>query len=116
MFYERLLSEKIKNVWNQSKVLLLLGPRQVGKSTLLRHLFKDYQHIVLDPTYDQYNIKNDPDLFLKSFPAPLVLDEIQYYPELLSALKRKVDSQIRCNSTYSLVLRIFLCSRMCLKV
>lgn len=91
MFYPRLLEEKIQKTWKQTKVLLLVGPRQVGKSTILRHLYPNYQNIVLDPVQDAYNLKNDSDLFLKSFSSPLILDEVQYYPNIFSSLKRKVD-------------------------
>lgn len=91
MFHERLMSEKLHNLWDYSKVLMLLGPRQVGKSTLLQHMFEDYKIIVFDPNIDLYNVKSDPDLFLKSFAPPLILDEVQFYPELFSSIKRKVD-------------------------
>jgi len=73
------------------KAILLLGARQVGKSTLLAHLFPHVKSIVFDPIQDLYKARQDPDLFLDSFPAPLILDEIQYVPELLGALKRKMD-------------------------
>lgn len=73
------------------KGILVLGARQVGKSTLLTHLFPKIKTIVFDPIQDIYNARQDPDLFLDSFPAPLILDEVQYVPELLPALKRKMD-------------------------
>src|SRR5262249_16105162 len=71
--------------------ILLLGARQVGKSTLLSHLFPQVKGIVFDPIQDIYNARRDPDLFLNSFPPPLILDEVQYGPELLAALKPKMD-------------------------
>ena len=73
------------------KSILLLGARQAGKSTLLAHLFPDIKCIVFDPIQDLYGARKDPDFFLESFPAPLILDEVQYVPELLAALKRKMD-------------------------
>lgn len=73
------------------KAVLLLGARQVGKSTLLSHLFPNIKSIVFDPIQDIYRARQDPDLFLESFPPPLILDEVQYAPELLAALKRKMD-------------------------
>lgn len=73
------------------KAILLLGARQVGKSTLLSHLFPDMKAIVFDPIQDIYKARQDPDLFLNSFPAPLILDEVPYVPELLPSLKRKMD-------------------------
>jgi len=47
--------------------------------------------VVFDPVQDLYGAKADPDLFLETFAAPLILDEVQYVPELLSAMKRRVD-------------------------
>jgi len=73
------------------KVILVNGARQVGKSTLLSHVFPDVKSIVFDPVQDIYGARQDPDLFLDNFPAPIILDEIQYVPELLPAIKRRVD-------------------------
>lgn len=47
--------------------------------------------VLFDPLQDLYNARSDPDLFLNNFPSPLILDEVQYVPELLPALKRRVD-------------------------
>ena len=74
------------------KVVLVTGARQVGKSTLLGHLLPGVKTFVFDPVQDLYGVRRDPDLFLENFPPPLILDEVQYVPELLSALKRKVDT------------------------
>lgn len=73
------------------KAILVLGTRQVGKSTLLAHLFPEIKTIVFDPVQDIYKAREDPEFFLDSFPAPLILDEVQYVPELLAALKRRMD-------------------------
>ncbi len=73
------------------KVVLVTGARQVGKSTLLEHVFPKHHVVVFDPIQDLYGAREDPDLFLDNFPPPLLLDEIQYAPELLPALKRRVD-------------------------
>lgn len=73
------------------KVVLVTGARQAGKSTLLARVFPRHQSFVFDPVQDLYGARRDPDLFLDSFPPPLVLDEIQYAPELLPAIKRRVD-------------------------
>ncbi len=73
------------------KVVLVTGARQVGKSTLLAHLFPHIKMIVFDPVQDIYGARQDPDLFLNNFPPPLILDEIQFVPELLPAIKRRVD-------------------------
>jgi uncharacterized protein len=92
-YIPRHLEAKLTEAYEQEKIVLLLGARQVGKSTLLKHCFSDLNYFTLDPIFDEYGLKTQPDLFLKSFPPPLILDEVQFYPELLSALKRFVDQQ-----------------------
>jgi predicted AAA+ superfamily ATPase len=73
-------------------VLLVVGARQTGKSTLLGHLFgaRAARH-TFDPLIDIGNARRDPDFFLDQHPPALILDEIQYAPELISAIKRRVD-------------------------
>lgn len=90
-YLHRHLEEQIKEAFEESKVVLLVGARQVGKSTLLKNLFPGVQAFVLDPVHDTYNLRQQSDLFLKSFNPPLILDEIQFYPELLASLKRFAD-------------------------
>lgn len=91
MYHNRLIEQKVLLLAQHFKVVLLVGARQVGKSTLLQHLFPDIKHFLFDPVQDFYGVRADPDLFLNNFPAPLLLDEIQFVPELLSAIKRRVD-------------------------
>lgn len=76
--------------------VLVAGARQVGKSTLLNHLFANTaKAFVFDPVQDLFGARSDPDLFLRNNPPPLILDEIQYAPELVAALKRYVDQHRR---------------------
>jgi hypothetical protein len=72
-------------------VVVVCGARQVGKTTLVRHLFPEFDYVVFDPTVDLLNARREPDLFLRDHPPPLVLDEIQYAPEVVASLKRRVD-------------------------
>lgn len=73
------------------KAVLLCGARQTGKTTLLKARFPTHNFVTFDQNQDLYNARHDPDLFLKNFPAPLILDEVQFIPELLPALKRHID-------------------------
>lgn len=91
MWYDRHLQNKLLGMARNFKIVMIVGARQVGKSSLLAHLYPNLKHITFDPYNDQYGAKADPDQFLKNFPAPLILDEVQYTPELLSAIKRFVD-------------------------
>src|SRR3989344_6839569 len=91
MYFHRHLETRLQEVSKLFKRVLITGARQVGKSTLLANVFPQLKSITFDPIQDLYHIKEDPDRFLDNFPAPLILDEVQYRPELLPALKRKVD-------------------------
>ncbi len=75
------------------KTVLIVGARQVGKSTLLSHCFPEYKHITFDGLTDDFGAKADPTLFLNNFPPPIILDEIQYCPQLLAPIKRYVDER-----------------------
>lgn len=91
MYKIRHAESKIRQLASHFKAVLILGARQVGKSTLLAHLYPDVKKIVFDPVMDLHNARLDPDLFLDAFPPPLILDEVQYAPEVLGALKRRMD-------------------------
>jgi uncharacterized protein len=72
-------------------VVVVSGARQVGKTTLLRHVFLGFGYVVFDASTDVENVRADPELFLQNHRPPLLLHEIQYAPEPVSALKRHVD-------------------------
>ena len=91
-YKERNLSDEISRIAEQFPVIVVSGARQVGKSTLIKHLFKEHDFVLLDPIVDIGNARADPDLFLDNHPSPLILDEIQYAPELVPAIKRRVDN------------------------
>lgn len=91
MYYSRLLEDKIKRAAQYFKIVLLTGARQVGKSTLLKHVFPDYPHIVFDPIIDLWQARQDPELFIKNTKTPVIFDEIQYCTEILPVLKRVID-------------------------
>lgn len=79
-------------------MLLVTGPRQVGKSTLLERLAGPERRIVtLDDPDVRYLAKSDPALFMQRFTPPVLIDEIQYAPELLPYVKMAVD---RSNKSY----------------
>jgi predicted AAA+ superfamily ATPase len=76
--------------------VLVTGPRQSGKTTLLRHLLADsHRFVSLEQPFVRDQAKADPDAFLDLHPPPALLDEIQYVPELLHAIKDRVDSDRR---------------------
>jgi len=72
--------------------LILTGPRQVGKSTTLQHLAeKERTEVTLDDEEARRLAKTDPELFLSLYKAPLLIDEVQYAPELFSRIKIEID-------------------------
>jgi hypothetical protein len=91
----RLLADKLRRMLERFAVVVVSGARQVGKSTLLSQELPDWDAVVLDPAVDVGNARQDPDLFLDNHPVPLIVDEIQYAPELVAAIKRRVDKATR---------------------
>jgi len=94
MYIPRTLEDFIKNADRQFSVLLLTGARQVGKTTLLSRLGEGKRNIVtLDNPLLLRLAKEDPALFLQRYLPPVLIDEIQYAPELLSYIKMAVDKK-----------------------
>ncbi len=83
-------------------VVVLTGARQTGKSTLLKHLFPNYKYITLDYPDIRSIAKNDPEMFLDHYGNMIIIDEIQYAPELLEYIKIKVDEDRQINGLYIL--------------
>jgi hypothetical protein len=87
----------IENVILQSsktfKVVFLGGPRQVGKTTVLKKLAetKKFSYITLDDLNQRSIAQKDPALFLQQLPLPIIIDEVQYAPELFPQIKKMVD-------------------------
>lgn len=92
MYKERTLETFFKKAASQFPVMLVTGARQVGKTTFLKHLSLEGRHYVtLDDPLVLTLAKQDPALFMQRFPAPVLIDEIQYAPELLPYIKMEVD-------------------------
>ena len=92
MYIRRILTDKLYKLVESFPVVVISGARQVGKSTLLQNtLGKTAEIVVFDPVIDIENARKDPELFLDNHPTPLILDEIQYAPELVASIKRRID-------------------------
>ncbi len=93
---QRTLAATIKQVAAHFPALLLTGPRQVGKSTLLVDCAKHGRTSVsLDDLEQRALAQTDPALFLQAHPPPVIIDEVQYAPQLFSAIKIAIDKEKR---------------------
>jgi predicted AAA+ superfamily ATPase len=93
MYISRAIEDTVGRVSSSFRVLLLTGPRQVGKTTLLRRLSgDDRQYVTLDDPEARLLAKTEPALFLQLYRPPVLIDEIQYAPELLPYIKMDVDA------------------------
>ena len=93
MYITRALEKQIKKAATEFACITIYGARQTGKSTMVRHLFKDDFNYV---TFDDLSIRDyairDPKGFLDFYKSPLVIDEIQKAPSILSYLKIIIDN------------------------
>ena len=90
---DRTLRAKIQSVKEKFPILTLTGPRQSGKTTLLKTIYHDYPYVSLEDLDNRQLAKQDPRAFLANYPNGAVIDEIQNVPELFSYLQTVVDSK-----------------------
>jgi uncharacterized protein len=88
----RHISEKLIYFSQKYPIVTLTGPRQSGKSTLLRNLFSEYKYVSLEDPDMLLLAKEDPRLFLQKYSDKTIIDEAQKYPELFSYLQTHVDA------------------------
>lgn len=94
MYYERTIEATIRNVSATFPVLLLTGPRQVGKSTLLERIAEpERKRVSLDNPTIRALAQTDPELFLQRYAPPVLIDEVQYAPQLFPYIKIIVDQR-----------------------
>lgn len=92
MYFQRAIESAWRTASAAFPVLLLAGPRQTGKTTVLKHLAEPSRTFVtLDDPSVRLLANEDPALFFQRFPPPVLVDEIQYAPGLLSFVKMRVD-------------------------
>jgi len=92
MYRYRTLEGFLQKATEQFPVIMVTGPRQVGKTTFLKHMSANERtYVCLDDPMVRSLAKEDPRLFFQRFQPPLLIDEIQYATELLPFIKMKVD-------------------------
>ena len=90
-YIRRAFTETLKNRVQYSKCTLVIGARQVGKSTLIRHEFTNYNRADFGDYLTRLQAKEEPKLFFLNNPSPLFIDEVQKEPAILEEIKRIVD-------------------------
>jgi predicted AAA+ superfamily ATPase len=91
-YFPRMLEPALQSAADQFPVVVLTGARQSGKTSVLRHLFEaTHGYVNLDDPDQRYFALDDPRSFLNANPAPLILDEIQHVPQLLTYIKLAVE-------------------------
>lgn len=87
----RAISTTLLQAAKKNPVVVLTGPRQSGKSTLVKAIFPQHRYLNLeDPGLRDYALA-DPGAFMSAYPPPCVIDEVQYAPQLFSYIQLKVD-------------------------
>jgi len=96
MYIHRSLETVVEKTTKSFPVVLITGPRQVGKTTMLKQLANGQRtYITLDNPLVREFAKSEPALFLQRYTPPVIIDEIQYAPELLPYIKMYVDEHKR---------------------
>ena len=92
-YLKRAVETLILELSGEYPVILLAGPRQTGKTRMLQFLASGTSrgYVSLDDLTERSLAKRDPAMFLQMHPAPVLIDEVQYAPELFSQIKLAVD-------------------------
>ena len=92
-YIKRDIENKILALSKEYSCILITGPRQVGKTTVLKELMdSDREYVTLDDLEERGLAKRDPAMFLQMHSTPIMIDEVQYAPELFSYIKIQIDN------------------------
>jgi uncharacterized protein len=98
--YKRLMEKELLSAAKNFPVVTLTGPRQSGKTTLVKKVFKKKPYVNLEQLNVRNLALNDPVTFLEQYPDGVILDEIQQAPLLLSYIQVRVDESSRKGSLF----------------
>jgi len=93
MWIERQIGSELRKLTGSFPVIVLVGPRQVGKTALLEQAFSDHTYVALDVAGNAEMAETRPEEFLRRYPPPVVLHEIQYAPAVFRYIKTTVDAR-----------------------
>ena len=91
-YIKRNMEDVISDLTKEYSCILITGPRQVGKTTMLEHLDKSRKKVTLDDLQEKNLARTDPEMFLKLHKTPILIDEVQYAPELFAYIKIAIDN------------------------
>ena len=119
-YINRAMEATFKRMAQEFSVILLTGPRQVGKTTMLKRLAEaegvNREYVTLDDITEREMAKNDPKLFLQLHKPPVFIDEVQYAPELFPYIKKAGDFWLTGSQIFKLMdgVQESLAGRVCL--
>ena len=99
---QRKIEKWLAEVAKEYAVVSIMGPRQSGKTTLAKKLFPDYGYVNLEDPDLRRQAESDGADFMEKHPAPIIIDEVQRVPELLSRIQVKVDENPSRKAAYIL--------------
>jgi len=102
MWIRRQIEPRLHRSAGTRPVVVLTGARQTGKTSTLRRLFPAYGFVSLDLPAEAEQAEKEPDAFLRRHPPPVIIDEVQYAPEVFRHLKAAVDSDRGRNGRFLL--------------
>lgn len=102
-YINRDIEKILKIAVKQFPSAIVTGPRQSGKTTLLKHLFfKSHRYVSMDNPDLRLMATEEPQLFFENYPPPIIIDEIQYTPQLFSYIKILIDKNRSTNGQFLL--------------
>lgn len=99
---KRNMANKVLRLLQQFPVVVILGARQTGKTTLSRQLVPDWKYIDLENPADYERLVHDPHFFFEQYPEHVIIDEAQEYPELFRTLRGVIDSKRQLKNRFLL--------------